>query len=100
MNTKEAALAKAKALREAKKSNNKPAVKQAAKPVKKSNGKEKKSTPRANSKTAQILEMLKNGSTREQIRKKYGMEKVSDVSWYVSKLKRVGRLPQSFEAKD
>jgi hypothetical protein len=71
--------------------------------VKKSNSKaaakktsNKTSTPRAESKTATILEMLKKGSSREVIRKKYGMDKLSDVGWYISKFKNKGLLPKSF----
>lgn len=99
MSLAEKAAAKAAALR-AKKSNKKEApaaTKKAAakKSDKKKNG--KSVTPRAESKTAKILDMLKSGSSREKIRAKYDMEKLSDVGWYISKFKAKGLLPKSFE---
>ena len=93
--------AKAEKLRAAKKSGSsvsKKETKKTAKPAAKKNG--KTSTPRAESKTAKILELLKSGSTRETIRKKYGMERLADVGWYISKFKKRGLLPQSFKTKD
>lgn len=100
MSLKQRALARAAALKAGKKSNATaaPAAKKSAgKKAAKKEKSEKTVTPRAESKTATILEMLKKGSSREVIRKKYGMEKLSDVGWYISKFKAKGLLPKSFE---
>lgn len=99
----EMAIARAKAKKQAAKTTTTATKKAPAKKAdKKKNGKksEKSGTPRANSKTAQILDLLKSGSTKESIRKKFGMARPADVQWYVAKLKASGRLPENFKAKE
>lgn len=93
MSIKEKLAAKAAALKSGKKNGAaKTTTKKSAK-----NGKEKVATPRAESKTATILALLKSGKSREFIRSKYDMEKLSDVGWYISKFKAKGLLAKSFE---